>query len=146
MMSGLLDENALATLDGDTGPGITAWCRGVKRPCICGHGETRHGERGAGSACGFLTCDCPAYRPALCPTGGDAPRLAKHQPCGCVVCTCKTEERCLGCGAKHCGTHPVGAIPNPMYESGGDASATCSCGHSGTSHLPKCACGCGRVR
>lgn len=37
-----------------------------------------------------------------------APRtLAKHQPCGCVVCTCRNEaepDRCLGCGAKNCGT------------------------------------------
>lgn len=41
--------------------------------------------------------------------------LARHQPCGCVVCTCDDEDRCHGCGAKHCGTHPVGQIPNPVY-------------------------------
>ena len=41
--------------------------------------------------------------------------LAKHQPCGCVVCTCEDEVRCHGCGAKHCGTHPVGQIPNKVY-------------------------------
>jgi hypothetical protein len=49
---------------------------------------------------------------------GPEPVLAKHQPCGCVVCTCENEaepDRCLGCGAKHCGTHPVGAIPSPVY-------------------------------
>jgi hypothetical protein len=46
--------------------------------------------------------------------------LARNQPCGCVVCTCENEDepdRCLGCGAKHCGTHPVGAIPSPVYVS-----------------------------
>jgi hypothetical protein len=48
-----------------------------------------------------------------------APRtLAREQPCGCIVCTCKTEERCLGCGARHCGTHPVGEIPSPVYADG----------------------------
>ena len=43
--------------------------------------------------------------------------LAKNQSCGCIVCTCGDEERCHGCGAKHCGTHPVGLIPNPVYAS-----------------------------
>lgn len=31
-------------------------------------------------------------------------RLAREQPCGCLVCTCEDEERCHGCGAKNCGT------------------------------------------
>jgi hypothetical protein len=43
--------------------------------------------------------------------------LAKHQPCGCVICTCADEERCHGCGAKNCGNHPVGQFPNPLYAS-----------------------------
>ncbi len=43
------------------------------------------------------------------------PTLAKHQPCGCVVCTCGDESQCHGCGAKSCGTHEVGDIPNPVY-------------------------------
>ena len=38
--------------------------------------------------------------------------LAKHQPCGCVLCTCEDEERCHGCGAKNCGTHEVGKFPS----------------------------------
>lgn len=42
-------------------------------------------------------------------------QLARHQPCGCVVCYCENQERCLGCGAKYCGTHEVGEIPNPVY-------------------------------
>ena len=42
--------------------------------------------------------------------------LARNQPCGCVVCRCEDEERCGGCGAKNCGTHPVGQIPNPVYK------------------------------
>lgn len=42
--------------------------------------------------------------------------LAKHQPCGCIVCTCADDVRCHGCGARHCGTHPVGQIPNAVYE------------------------------
>ena len=42
--------------------------------------------------------------------------LAKHQPCGCVVCTCEDDTQCHGCGAHYCGTHPVGQIPNPVYE------------------------------
>lgn len=41
--------------------------------------------------------------------------LAKYQSCGCQVCVCETEDRCLGCGAKNCGTHPAGEIPNPIY-------------------------------
>ncbi len=43
-------------------------------------------------------------------------KLAKYQPCGCVVCTCEDPDRCHGCGAKNCGTHPVGEMPNPVYE------------------------------
>lgn len=44
------------------------------------------------------------------------PRLARHQPCGCIICNCESAERCSGCGAKHCGNHPLLAIPNPIYE------------------------------
>ncbi len=42
--------------------------------------------------------------------------LSRHQPCGCIVCICENEQQCQGCGAKTCGTHPVGAIPNPVYD------------------------------
>ncbi len=42
--------------------------------------------------------------------------LAKHQPCGCVICTCEHETQCQGCGAKNCGNHAVGDIPNPVFE------------------------------
>lgn len=43
--------------------------------------------------------------------------LAKFQPCGYVVRTCEENEenRCMGCGAKNCGAHPVGEFPNPLY-------------------------------
>lgn len=41
--------------------------------------------------------------------------LARHQPCGCIVCYCEHETQCQGCGAKHCGTHPVGQFPAPAY-------------------------------
>ena len=44
-----------------------------------------------------------------------APRtLARDQSCGCIVCFCE-EEQCQNCGAKNCGTHDVGKIPNPIY-------------------------------
>lgn len=43
------------------------------------------------------------------------PELARNQPCGCVVCVCEGETQCFGCGAKNCGTHPVGQMPNPVY-------------------------------
>lgn len=33
------------------------------------------------------------------------PTLSKHQPCGCVVCTCGDVERCGGCGARMCDRH-----------------------------------------
>lgn len=46
---------------------------------------------------------------------GLEPLLAKHQPCGCVICTCENDEQCQGCGAKNCGSHPIGKIPNPVY-------------------------------
>lgn len=41
--------------------------------------------------------------------------LQRNQPCGCIVCVCEDNEQCHGCGAKHCGTHPIGEIPNPAY-------------------------------
>lgn len=41
--------------------------------------------------------------------------LARNQPCGCVVCYCENEDQCQGCGAKNCGTHPVGDMPSPLY-------------------------------
>ena len=44
------------------------------------------------------------------------PALAKYQPCGCVVCTCEHETQCQGCGAHHCGTHPVGQFYGPVYQ------------------------------
>lgn len=44
------------------------------------------------------------------------PELAKYQPCGCVVCTCDHETQCQGCGAKHCGTHPIGQLYKPAYQ------------------------------
>lgn len=44
------------------------------------------------------------------------PALTKYQPCGCVICTCEHETQCQGCGANHCGTHPVGQIPGPVYQ------------------------------
>ena len=71
-----------------------------------------------------------------------SPALAKHQSCGCVVCTCEDDEQCQGCGARHCGTHKVGAIPEPIFEDrktghehtftpsliDGGATLVCSCG------------------
>ena len=36
----------------------------------------------------------------------------RRYPCGCVSCVCDCDERCLGCGAKNCGTHP-GLPPAP---------------------------------
>jgi len=41
--------------------------------------------------------------------------LVKYQKCGCVICTCEDEKQCQGCGAKNCGMHPIGQIPNPIY-------------------------------
>ena len=43
-------------------------------------------------------------------------KLARQQPCGCLVCVCYSDDRCNGCGAKGCGNHPVGEIPNPVFE------------------------------
>ena len=44
--------------------------------------------------------------------------LARNQPCGCVICVCEDDHRCQGCDAHHCGKHPVGQIPSPVYEEG----------------------------
>jgi hypothetical protein len=44
------------------------------------------------------------------------PKLARHQPCGCIVCHCDDPIQCHGCGAKNCGTHEPGEIPDPLYE------------------------------
>ena len=57
--------------------------------------------------------DQPAPKPAA-PVS--ARLLAKYQPCGCVICTCENDEQCQGCGAKHCGTHAICSIPNPVYQ------------------------------
>lgn len=43
------------------------------------------------------------------------PELARHQPCGCVVCSCENQVQCLGCGSKHCGTHELGVFTNPVF-------------------------------
>lgn len=42
--------------------------------------------------------------------------LSRNQPCGCIVCICEDEFQCQGCGAKNCGTHSLGEIPNPVYD------------------------------
>jgi hypothetical protein len=55
---------------------------------------------------------CEAIKAAIAKAQGVQNKLlAKYQPCGCVVCTCEDEYQCQGCGAKHCGTHPVGEVP-----------------------------------
>ena len=48
--------------------------------------------------------------------------LSRNQPCGCVVCLCEDEVQCHGCGAKNCGTHSGGQMPNPVYD---EPKATC---------------------
>ena len=53
------------------------------------------------------------------------PELAKNQSCGCIVCMCEDEDQCQGCGAKNCGTHPVGEIPNPVYQEGNPSGKGC---------------------
>ena len=35
----------------------------------------------------------------------------KHQPCGCVLCTCEDEFQCQGCGAKFCSDHNSKNLP-----------------------------------
>ena len=46
---------------------------------------------------------------------GGQRELARHQPCGCIVCACENEDQCQGCGAKTCDEHLSGVIPNPVY-------------------------------
>jgi len=41
--------------------------------------------------------------------------LARSQPCGCITCWCEDDHQCQGCGAKSCGGHEVGDIPNPIF-------------------------------
>lgn len=67
------------------------------------------GPDGRGYASG---ANAPAPQPPAEPLNR---RLARNQPCGCVICYCKDEERCHGCGAKNCGTHPPGKFPNPVF-------------------------------
>jgi hypothetical protein len=57
-----------------------------------------------------------AAGPAASPPPQPERVLARIQPCGCVVCRCEDPRQCHGCGAKSCGTHPVGEIPSPVYE------------------------------
>lgn len=37
-----------------------------------------------------------------------------------MLCVCADPERCHGCGAKHCGTHPIGEFRPPADEAGGE--------------------------
>src|SRR5690606_12834143 len=71
--------------------------------------------------------------------------LAKHQPCGCVLCTCEDEKQCQGCGAKFCGNHTdhpayVKQQPAAVFRNDGnteddfiahEANACTACGGSG---------------
>jgi len=41
--------------------------------------------------------------------------LARSQSCGCIVCWCEDAVQCQGCGSRSCGNHPVGEIPNPIF-------------------------------
>ena len=42
----------------------------------------------------------------------EAPEPLRNQPCGCILCVCDTEDRCLGCGAKMCEKHQkIGHLP-----------------------------------
>lgn len=62
--------------------------------------------------------DVPLYAhpmPCVSENGESNTQLARHQPCGCIVCYCENQVQCLGCGAEHCGTHDLGEIPNPVY-------------------------------
>lgn len=64
-----------------------------------------------------MPCVSPTSDKTACVSenGESDMELARHQPCGCVICYCENQERCLGCGAKYCGTHDVGETPNPVY-------------------------------
>lgn len=66
--------------------------------------------------------------------------LARSQPCGCITCWCEDDVQCQGCGAKSCGGHEVGEIPNPIFietlELSGKAlertkNLLCALGHQG---------------
>jgi hypothetical protein len=46
----------------------------------------------------------------------EKPLLARVQKCGCIVCKCDSEISCYGCGAKDCGNHALGQIPEPVYK------------------------------
>ena len=46
------------------------------------------------------------------------PKLARNQPCGCVICVCDDPIRCHGCGGEACAEHNDGVIPEPLYETG----------------------------
>lgn len=81
----------------------------------------------------FVTCDFTRYtelteKPKLFETKilytaprptEQQPELAKYQPSGCVICTCDHETQCQGCGAHHCGGHPVGEFSKPAYQQPG---------------------------
>ncbi len=49
-------------------------------------------------------------------TPDTAQLLARNQPCGCIICYCDNIDQCQGCGAKCCGNHAVGEIPDPIFE------------------------------
>lgn len=62
-------------------------------------------------------CDeAPPQPPAPEPQGGAVKSYARNQKCGCIVCICEDEVQCQGCGATHCGTHPLGQIPDAIYD------------------------------
>jgi len=80
--------------------------------------ESHRVDNSGRTVAAFGCCDsCGGTGEALTATQQAAQKrvFAKHQPCGCVVCTCEDDERCHGCGARNCGGHAVGEFPNPVY-------------------------------
>lgn len=107
-LADFLDEGGLCA---------SCWCAQepldalAQQPAACpkcdGTGEADSGGIHPWGAPAMIPCDC--QQPA-------APALAKHQPCGCVICTCEDEQQCQGCGAKHCGNrtdHPPYVAQQP---------------------------------
>jgi len=68
-------------------------------------------------------------------------KLAREQPCGCVICVCEDEKQCHGCGARHCGNrtdHPAYVEQQPEAR-GVVRHDLCGCPNGRAEHSPSCA-------
>lgn len=67
-------------------------------------------------SCGGIESALTAINAALDGVSTPVQKLARNQPCGCVVCICEDDVQCQGCGAKNCGNPDCKVLTAPVME------------------------------